>query len=125
MRARRVLSLRPSCSAALLCPLTFQPQDSSTARMCARSTSWRRAAGRLSVRAEGAIPGSAPCSESGASNPGASLKAAVSICSIVPAETIAAFRMEDEFIDSLKRIYSHAKRHAKLLLPPVVAAKEA
>ena len=40
-------------------------------------------------------------------------------------DLIAVFRMEDEFIDSLKRIYSHAKRLAKLLLPPVVAAKEA
>jgi phosphate:Na+ symporter len=39
-------------------------------------------------------------------------------------DLIAAFRMEDEVIDSLKRIYSHAKRLAKLLLPPVVAAKE-
>ena len=38
---------------------------------------------------------------------------------------LAVFRMEDEFIDSFKRIYSHAKRLAKLLLPPVVAAKEA
>ena len=40
-------------------------------------------------------------------------------------DLIAVFRMEDEIIDSLKRIYSHAKRLAKLLLPPVVAAKEA
>ena len=31
----------------------------------------------------------------------------------------AVFQMEDEYIDSLKRIYSLAK------LPPVVAAKEA
>ena len=31
IRARRVLSLRPSCSAALPRPLTFQSQDSSTA----------------------------------------------------------------------------------------------
>jgi phosphate:Na+ symporter len=40
-------------------------------------------------------------------------------------DLIAVFRMEDEYIDSLKRIYSLAKRLAKLLLPPVVAAKEA
>jgi phosphate:Na+ symporter len=40
-------------------------------------------------------------------------------------DLVASFRMEDEFIDGLKRIYSLAKRLAKLQLPPVVAAKEA
>ena len=38
---------------------------------------------------------------------------------------IDIFRMEDEFIDSLKRIYSLSRRLAKLLLPTVVTAKEA
>ena len=32
-------------------------------------------------------------------------------------QLIDTFRMEDEFIDSLKRIYSLSKRLAKLLLP--------
>ena len=40
-------------------------------------------------------------------------------------DLIAVFRMEDEFIDSLKRIYSLSKRLAKLFLPTVVSAKEA
>jgi phosphate:Na+ symporter len=40
-------------------------------------------------------------------------------------DLVTTFRMEDEFIDSLKRIYSLSKRLAKLQLPSVVAAKEA
>ncbi len=39
IRARNVPSLRPRRSAAFPRPLTFQSQDSSTARMCTRSTS--------------------------------------------------------------------------------------
>jgi phosphate:Na+ symporter len=40
-------------------------------------------------------------------------------------DLIATFRMEDEVIDSLKRIYDLSKRLAKLMLPAVVSTKEA
>jgi phosphate:Na+ symporter len=40
-------------------------------------------------------------------------------------DLIATFRMEDEVIDALRRIYRLSKRLAKLLLPQVVVAKDA
>jgi phosphate:Na+ symporter len=40
-------------------------------------------------------------------------------------DLIATFRMEDEVIDSLRRIYGLSKRLAKLMLPAVVSTKEA
>jgi len=40
-------------------------------------------------------------------------------------DLVETFRLEDEVIDGLKRIYSLSKRLAKLLLPAVVLAKEA
>ena len=40
-------------------------------------------------------------------------------------DLIATFRMEDEVIDALRRIYRLSKRVAKLLLPEAVMAKEA
>jgi hypothetical protein len=40
-------------------------------------------------------------------------------------DLIATFRMEDEVIDSLRRIYDLSKRLAKLMLPAVVSTKEA
>ena len=40
-------------------------------------------------------------------------------------DLIAAFRMEDEVIDALRRIYRLTKRVAKLLLPDVISVKEA
>ena len=40
-------------------------------------------------------------------------------------DLIRAFRLEDEVIDALKRIYSLSKRISKLLLPVAVAAKAA
>jgi hypothetical protein len=39
-------------------------------------------------------------------------------------DLIAKFRMEDEVIDSLRRIYSLSKRLALLIIPDVLAAKE-
>ena len=39
-------------------------------------------------------------------------------------DLIATFRMEDEVIDALRRIYRLSKRLAKLLLPEAVLAKE-
>ena len=38
---------------------------------------------------------------------------------------IAMFRMEDEVIDALRRIYELSKRLSKLILPNAVMAKEA
>jgi phosphate:Na+ symporter len=40
-------------------------------------------------------------------------------------DLIATFRMEDEVIDALRRIYRLSKRLAKLMLPAVVSSKEA
>lgn len=40
-------------------------------------------------------------------------------------ELLEVIRIEDEIIDGLKRIYSLAKRLARLLLPPAVTAQEA
>jgi Na+/phosphate symporter len=40
-------------------------------------------------------------------------------------DLIAAFRMEDEFIDALWRIYRMSRRLSKLMLPAVVSSKEA
>ncbi len=45
------------------------------------------------------------------------------VCAAQP-QLIEIFRMEDEFIDRLKRVYSLSKRLAKLRLPTVVSAKE-
>jgi phosphate:Na+ symporter len=39
-------------------------------------------------------------------------------------DLIAVFRMEDEVIDALRRIYRLSKRLAKLMLPAVVSSKE-
>jgi len=39
-------------------------------------------------------------------------------------DLIATFRMEDEVIDALRRIYRLSKRLAKLMLPAVVSSKE-
>jgi hypothetical protein len=39
-------------------------------------------------------------------------------------DLIATFRMEDEVIDALRRIYRLTRRLAKLLLPAVVASRE-
>ena len=45
---------------------------------------------------------------------------------IAPTEPqlIALFRLEDEVIDALKRIYSLSKRLANLLLPDAVVARD-
>jgi hypothetical protein len=40
-------------------------------------------------------------------------------------DLISTFRLEDEVIDSLRRIYRLSKRLAKLILPSVVSVKEA
>ena len=39
-------------------------------------------------------------------------------------DLIATFRMEDEVIDALRRIYRLSKRLAKLMLPAVISSKE-
>jgi phosphate:Na+ symporter len=40
-------------------------------------------------------------------------------------DSIATFRMEDEVIDALRRIYRLSKRVARLILPDVISIKEA
>jgi len=40
-------------------------------------------------------------------------------------DLIATFRMEDDVIDALRRMYRLSKRVAQLLLPDVIAIKEA
>ena len=45
--------------------------------------------------------------------------------SLTTPNLIALFRMEDEVIDALRRIYELSKRLSKLILPNAVMAKEA